>query len=122
MGINGEYGVSEHGNFSIKDTIGIPHPYCITPMHLKHSEGMYLDIPRAESRGAVCDICKKAVNKGKQDKILTFDEHEQALLVECKAPIDPMPSELHDWLLSIKDEAEKNGYAGFAFLKSEVKK
>lgn len=111
--VKGTYPESE--NFKVVDTIGVPHPYCITSKHIEYSSGLYLDVEEAEKNGAVCDICRKAVNKGKQPKILTYDEHEQALLVECKIEINPVPQELHTWLLSIKDEAEKNGYAGFAF-------
>ena len=113
--IKGNYPESKDGNFKVIDTIGVPHPYCITPKHLEYSEGIYLDIPGAEKRGAVCDICRKAVRAGKQDKVLTYDEHEHALLVNCKIDIQPCPDELKDWLLSIKEEATTNGYAGFAF-------
>ncbi len=122
MAIKGEYPASQDGNFSIMDTIGVPHPYCITPEHLEYCGSMYLDqtsIERAESKGARCDICKKAVKAGRQTEVLTYSEHEQALLVECRVGIEPVPPELHDWLLSIKDEAAKNGYVGFAF--KEVK-
>lgn len=59
-----------------------------------------------------CDICK-----GK----LSYDAHEQALLVGCLKELkndegnaDP---ELHEYLLNIKIECEKNGYVGFAFKK-----
>ena len=117
-GVKGNYPDSEQGNFSIVDTIPVPHPYCITPKHLEHCGSMYLNrdtIRRAEEKGAVCDICRKAVKQGKQDKVLSIDEHEEALLVNCKAEISPVPDELHQWLLGIKDEAERNGYAGFAF-------
>lgn len=116
--VKGNYPESAKGNFKIIDTVGVPHPYCITPKHLEYSEGMYLDIPGAEEKGAVCDICRVAVKAGKQDRILTFEEHEHALLVECKIEIQPTPDELKNWLLSIKDEATKNGYAGFAFKRS----
>ena len=116
--IKGNYPESEQGNFKIIDTIGVPHPYCITPKHLEYSEGIYLDIEGAERKGAVCDICRKAVKAGKQGSILTYAEHEQALLVECKIEIQPCPDELKNWLLSIKEEAEANKYAGFAFKKA----
>jgi hypothetical protein len=120
--IKGSYPNSEQGNFQVVDTIAVPHPYCITPKHLKHCDSMYLNaetIERAESKGAVCDICRKLVKSGRQDYVLSYAEHEQALLVECKMDIKPTPPELHQWLLSIKEEATANGYAGFAFKKSE---
>lgn len=117
-----EYGESEQGNFKIIDTIGIPHPYCITPKHLEFNEGrMYLDVERAEqiskekyptniNKQAVCDICRK---DGKE--ILTFKEHKQALVVECKTDIQNN-KELKTYLLKIKDLAIKNKFEGFAFL------
>lgn len=118
--IKGTYPASEHGNFKVIDTIGIPHPYCITPKHLEYCDSMYLNgdtIKVAEGKGAVCDICRSLVSTGEQAKILTYDEHEEALLVECKIEINPTPPELHQWLLSIKEEAMRNGYDGFAFKK-----
>ena len=119
--IKGNYPASEHGNFRVIDTIGVPHPYCITPKHLEYCDSMYLTtdtMRHAEEKGAVCDICKHAVRDGKQGSILSIDEHEQALLVSCKAEIQDN-DELHQWLLGIKEETERNGYAGFAF-KREV--
>lgn len=112
------YGKSKDGNFYVKDTIGVPHPYCITPKHLEFNEGMYLDIEQAEEKSngkACCDICRNLKNERKQDKILTFAEHKQALLIACKKDIKDN-SELKEYLLSIKDKTEKKGYVGFAFL------
>lgn len=114
-----QYGESEQGNFRIIDTVGVPHPYCITPKHLQFNDGMYMtkdSIRNAEKRGAVCDICKKLNNKDYSKPILTIDEHQQALLVECKADIQNN-DELTKYLLSIKDLATKENYAGFSFLK-----
>ena len=114
------YGKSKQGNFKVIDTIGIPHTYCITPEHLLPDE-MYLDIPKAEiENNAVCDICKNLVKEGKQNKILTYEEHEKALLVECKIKLNQGEEnkELKKYLLSIKVKAEKKGFVGFAFLDS----
>lgn len=116
--VKGIYPDSEGGNFRIIDTIPVPHPYCITPKHLDYNDGVYLTkdtVREAEGKGAKCDICRKLVKEGKQDHVLTIDEHKQALLVSCKVDIQPVPDELRAWLLSIKAEAEANGYAGFAF-------
>ena len=112
-------------NFRVVDTIGVPHPYCITPKHLS-SDRMYLDgeaIREAEEKkGAVCDICRKLRNDGKQDKVLSYDEHEQALLVECdvdfKGKDGKANPELQKYLLKIKARAEKDKIAGFAFKKN----
>ena len=118
MTIKGNYPASEKGNFSIIDTIGVPHPYCITSKHLQYSTGMYLDIPGAEEKGAVCDICLKNQRRN-HIPILSYAEHEQALLVSCKVDIkddgSPVPEELKTWLISIRDQATENGYVGFAF-------
>lgn len=119
--MKGTYPISKHGWFYVIDTIGVPHPYCITPKHVvyaaDHCSGMLTKeaIERAEEVAqAKCDTCK-----GK----LSYREHETALLVRCGR--DPKKdkeaeAELHEWLLSIKEEAAKNGYAGFAFLKPEI--
>ena len=115
-----KFGESENGNFRIIDSIGVPHPYCITPNHLL-PDRMYIDIAEAEKQGAVCDICKHRVKAKKQERILTHEEHEKALLVECKEEIKES-KELHKYLLKIKKLAEKKGYAGFAFLDKIDKK
>jgi len=121
MTIKGEYGQSARGNFKVIDTIGVPHTYCITPKHIEYSDGMYLDIEGAEKRGAVCDTCRE-IKKRTGKPILTHAQHETALLVECKIDANTDAEgkkELHAWLLSIKDEATRNKYAGFAFIKSK---
>ncbi len=113
----GEYPKSEYGNFEIIDSIGVPHPYCITAAHVvyasDHHNGM-LDktaMEGAESNGVRCGM------RGCQ---LTFKEHETALLVACYLGIkdkdDKVNPELHAFLLACKDEAEKHGYTGFTFL------
>ncbi len=132
-----KYGKSEQGNFRVVDTIQTPHTYCITPKHLRYNAGVYLDIVGAEKRSreahpnnsrlwAVCDICRK-INKQTGEPILTYEEHKFALVVECKTDIeDPqdekkMTPELHQWLLKIKDQANRDGYVGFAFIDARPK-
>ena len=114
MSIKGTYPASPSGRFSVVDTIGVPHPYCITPKHIAvaadHHGGM-LDrgaIEDAERSGAKCGICK-----GK----LKYAEHETALLVGCKVDFKEAKEELEAWLKSIVAECTKNGYAGFSFRK-----
>lgn len=116
MTFKGDYGQSSSGNFSVIDSIGVPHPYCITPKHVvfasDHRGGM-LDgsaIEDAEKAGAKCDTCKGR---------LKYKEHETALLVSCKVDPKEAETELREWLLSIKDEATRNNYVGFAFMKSK---
>jgi hypothetical protein len=99
--------------FQIIDTIGVPHLYCITPKHIGHASDYFNGILgedaiiSAEKAGAKCDICK-----GK----LSYKQHETALLVEVddKRELKDV-GELKEYLLSIKDMTEKDGYAGFAF-------
>lgn len=115
----GNYGESSNGNFKVIDTIGVPHPYMITNKHVcwaaDHHMGM-LDtyaIESAEKQGIKC---------GMRGCNLTYAEHEQALIVECHQELQlngKTNPELHEYLLSIKDECESNGYAGFAFMKAE---
>ncbi len=118
--MKGEYGQSEHGNFKVVDTIGTPHPYCITPKHVAYAannhNGMLNEaaIEGAEQYGAHCGV------RGCQ---LPYNKHEQALLVNCKKDFnegDKINPELQAYLLAIKDECERNGYAGFAFKKDFV--
>lgn len=106
--------------FQVIDTIGIPHPYCITPKHLQ-GDGMILDIERAEKQfGAVCDICKKR-NKKFGDPILDFSEHKQALLIEVDSDQELKKVKgLQEYLISIKEMCEADGYVGFAFKQKKI--
>jgi len=114
-----KYGASEQGNFYVLDSIGVPHPYCITPKHVAVAADHHCGIlgkeaiVDAEERGARCGICK-----GK----LAYAEHEQALLVECNVEIKGADGkavlELQAYLLKIKAQAERDHYAGFAFKQS----
>jgi hypothetical protein len=113
------YGASQEGNFQIADTIGVPHPYCITPKHVSIASddhgGMLGEaaIRDAEKRGARCGI--RQCN-------LSYQEHGQALLVSCKADIKDsegkVNAELHAYLLTCKDMCEADKYVGFAFVKA----
>ena len=120
--IKGNYPESTQGNFKVVDTIGVPHTYCIGELHMKYNDTMVIDgdtIKVSEIKGAYCYICKPLYEQGKIPKILSYDEHKQGLLIECKTEINPMPQELQDYLKTIKDECEKNGYVGFAFEKAK---
>lgn len=111
------YGKSASSNFYVKEVISTPHPYCIGPLHVevasKHHGGLLNEaaIKDAErAYGGHCHTCR-----GK----LKFEEHEQALLVACKPDLksqNGQGTELHNYLLAIKDKATEDGYAGFAFL------
>lgn len=121
-----DYGTSKNGNFFIIDSLGVPHPYMITPKHLEfNGDSIYLDIERAEKNSqqahpnnilkqAVCDICKSLHFKNSSYKILSYDEHQRVLLVNCKMAIQDN-EELKTYLLKIKEKATKNKFIGFAF-------
>lgn len=111
------YGKSKRGNFFIADTIGVPHPYCITPRHVEEASDYWCGrlgteaIKAAESKGARCGMsgCR-----------LTIEEHEQALLVSCKRELknnDKVNPELENYLLACKEKAVEDKFAGFAFVK-----
>lgn len=114
-----QYGKSKQGNFEVIDTIGVPHAYCITPKHMKYAN-MYLgeaEILEAERHEVYCDICVHAHRKeGKP--ILTYKQHEQALLIACykdfKEPV--YEQELRAYLLENKGLCESENYSGFAFI------
>lgn len=117
-----QYGSSSNNNFKVVDTIGVPHPYCISPKHLQYNDSMYLGSEQIikmekDHDNVRCDIC---LNNHDHDKILLFEEHKQALLVECKADIKNN-DDLKEYLLSIKDLADKNNFVGFAFLDKRKK-
>ena len=120
MTVKGTYTKSEH--FEITDTIGVPHPYCITPRHVEeaadHHGGMLTEaaIEATErKRGRSCGV--RGCN-------LDYKEHEQALIVTCRAPLKgadgKVNPELEQMLLANKDECERNGYAGFAFVEAKA--
>lgn len=99
--------------FEVVDTIGVPHPYCITPKHVgwaaDHWGGVLGKeaVRDSEKNGARCGICKGE---------LSCDEHKQALLIEVNdsRALKDIP-ELKDYLLSIKAMTEADKYEGWAF-------
>jgi hypothetical protein len=102
--------------FRVKDTIGVPHPYCIGTKHVVHASdhfgGMLGDevIRSLEKlRGPSCEV--RGCN-------LPYDQHEQALLVAVNSwkSLQELESELRAYLLSIKEQCEAEGYVGFAFV------
>jgi hypothetical protein len=117
-----KFGTSKDGNFYPVDTIGVPHPYCITPRHVSYAADYCSGllgksaIEGAERDGAHC---------GMRNCTLAFDQHEQALVIACKLPLNSESgktnAELFEYLQSIKDIAEKEHFAGFAFLDARGK-
>ena len=114
------YGASEHGNFYVIDTIGVPHPYCIGARHVAHVadrfNGLLCDaaIRSAEIAGIHCQMtgCR-----------LSYDQHEKAALVCCKIDGNDTAGyvcdELYQYLLKVKPLAEQDHYAGFAFMRTK---
>jgi len=121
----GKYGKSENKNFFVIDSVCVPHPYCIGTKLVAHASdnfsGMLGDaaIKSAEEKGIFCETCEAIKRKDSSFKILSYDEHKQALVVSCKKDIkldDVDKKEAHEYLLKCKPIAEKNGYVGFVFL------
>jgi hypothetical protein len=112
-----KYGQSEGGHFRIVDSVAVPHPYVIGPSHIAAAENGILDkysIERAEREGRAHCLHPRCQ--------LKLHEHEKALLVECerelkndKGEVDP---ELQAYIVAKKEQAEKDGYAGFSFIKA----
>lgn len=118
------------------EKVCIPHPYCITPKHLKYNKGMCLNIEEAEERSrllnpndsrkwAVCDICRIRERRGLQDKILSYKEHEtqKTLFVEVEDNSREgltKNKKIFKYLRRIKQICEKLGIQGFAFPQKKV--
>lgn len=122
------YGTSSKKNFRIvNDNIITPHPYCIAPVHLQYNDSMYLGDEQIRKMEAdhpdkvMCDICKTQYRRGETNKILSYDEHEKALTVECKLPLTTdgshLNKELRNYLLKkVKPICEPLGFKSFAFV------
>ena len=117
VAIRERYGASEHGNFYVIDTIGVPHPYVIGARHVAHAADRFSGIlgdaaiRSGEMAGIHCQMPKCR---------LSYDQHEKAALVACKVDANddgPLAEEMHAYLLKCKPLAEQDGYAGFAFMK-----
>ena len=120
-----KYGKSSKGNFEIIDTIANPHPYCLTPKHVKEASDNFIGmmgkeaILSAEKKGIFCYTCKEA-NRRLGDPILKYEEHKHGLLVACYVDMNKTKktkAECKKYLLSVKEMCEKDGYAGFVFLR-----
>ena len=93
--------------FSVRDTMGVPHPFCIDTRHVSYAAdhcGGILTKEAIEGSGAPC---------GMKNCNLTYNEHEIALAINCKSKDNEL---LQDYLLSIKEQCEKDNYAGFVLI------
>lgn len=116
------YGTSEKGNYSVIDTIGVPHPYCITEKLVAYASDHFYGVL---DKRAVEQAEKHGIRCGVRGCTLTFDQHETALLVGCKGPLKEEGTnlahpELHSYLLKCKPLCEEDHYAGFAFVDTNV--
>ncbi|RKY95029.1 MAG: hypothetical protein DRQ01_00830 [Ignavibacteriae bacterium] len=96
--------------FSVHDTIGVPHLYCISSKHVVNAAdnfgGMLGDaaLQDCESKGIYCAM---------QGCQLSYKEHETALVINCKNKDNNL---LKEYLLSIKSQCKKDKYAGFVLI------
>jgi hypothetical protein len=104
--------------FECIDTVGVPHPYCITPKHVEYAADNFHGmlgkdaIKEAEENGkARCGICG-----GK----LSYDEHKTAVLVEVRSreEIEDIKEELREYLKSIVSITEADGFAGLSLIQA----
>jgi hypothetical protein len=105
--------------FEIIDTIGTPHPFCITPRHVVFASDHHGGMLGKEAIEAY-EKSKGSCHCGVKGCQLSFAEHETALLiaVDDSRELGAIP-ELPTYLLKCKPICEKDGYAGFAFMKKK---
>jgi hypothetical protein len=101
--------------FEIIDTIGVPHPFCITDKHVAHASYKFGGIL---GESAIKDLEKITFRPscGVKGCQLKYHEHKQALLIEVDddRDLNDIP-ELNEYLLECKPICESDGYVGFAF-------
>ena len=106
--------------FRVKDTIGVPHPFCITSALVVFTADNYSE--RLDARAIEAFEKKKGKPVcGVKGCNLMYHEHQQALLVAVKSDktLEELEPELREYLLSIKDMAEADKFAGFAFVREK---
>lgn len=97
--------------FEVIDTIGVPHPYVVGPLHVTyaadHHGGMLSgDAIREGERLKKVRCCNGGCN-------LSYDEHKQAVAIKCKSKDQDL---LREYLKTIVERVEKDGFAGFVFV------
>lgn len=108
------FGESKNGNFKPVLSTSTPHPFMIGARHVAYASdhhGGMLTKEAIERSGVPC---------GMRGCNLSYSEHKPVLLIGCwddlkndKGEVNP---ELHEYLLSIKELAEKEGVEGFGFV------
>jgi len=131
----------KHKLFKVFDYTFKPHPYMITPYHSENNPHyMYIgkeQIEQMESdiHHSLCGWGRTASGKyekkGQTACDLLYAEHERVLLVSIepntyseifdKTYLKESKNELNEYLMSIKDLIEKDGFIGVGFVKEETK-
>lgn len=98
--------------FEVADTMGVPHPFCITHHHVAwasdHHSGML-------GREAI-EAYERMTNRpscGVTRCNLMYSGHEQALAVRCKTKDEQLT---RVYLQSIAKQCEDDGFAGFVLI------
>lgn len=101
-------------NFEVYDTVGVPHPFCITHHHVAHASDKYCGMLTKES---IIDFESKTGNPscGMRGCNLSYEQHEQALIIKCKIKDDDL---LRDYLKSLVKKCQEDGFTGFVLLDS----
>lgn len=97
--------------FEVVDTIGVPHPFCITPKHIEAAQD-YGGMLGGEAIKNL-EFKTKRSSCGMKGCNLMFEQHEQALLVKCKTKDNELTKA---YLQSIVKQCEADGFAGFTLL------
>lgn len=106
--------------FRVKDTIGVPHPFCVTAPLITFVADNFMGILDKNSIEAF-EKKKGRPVCGVRKCNLLYHEHETVLLIAIKSnkELKELEPELKEYLLSIKDMAEKDKFAGFAFIQEK---
>ena len=96
--------------FSVRDTMGVPHPYCIGTRHVVNASDNFSGML---GKAALEDCESKGIHCAMRGCQLTYKEHETALAINCKNKDNDL---LQEYLLSIKEQCEKDKYVGFVLI------
>lgn len=103
--------------FEVRDTYGVPHPFCITAQHVGFASDNYSGRLGSEAIEAYEKKIKKS-SCGVRGCDLPFHKHEQALVIYCKSKDHEL---LKAYLQSLVKLCEADGYAGFIFVDATEK-
>ncbi len=98
--------------FEVIDTMGVPHPFCITPKHLEHCSELHSMCIGKEQIQSL-ERKTKRPSCGMEGCNLMYDQHEQALAIRCKTKDNDLTNA---YLKSIVAQCEADGFAGFVLV------